>query len=308
MILYWKNIWTILLGWEPGQEILAPFPAALFVFFWVLMTGLVLYHVTKAFVPEPLKEYILEFVKTMTFCAYPMGHVLVFKSLGVPGLAVGISLAVIITSACLKDGAGNPLNVWVAYFEKLIPLRICLLKNFIQIAAGCSAYHLSMFIISTELSPLYSEQLEPYRKGECESHLKVSVLSGFLLEFSGALYVIWFMYQKLFKTVVIDQLVKVFNLVVVVLSGIRYTGMHIHPAKATGLTWGCGSTPKWAHVLIYWVAPLLGTWLAVKFSKIITIDRRKQTSEKKTENGKEKNSPKSSDSIYVRNQVRKRRT
>lgn len=222
MIEYWKTIWTILLGWEPGTEILAPFPAALFIFFWVFTTGFVLYHVTKTTVPEPLSEYVTEFVKTMTMCAYPAGHVLVFKSLGVPGLFFSITLALIITSGFLKEGAGNPLNIWVAFFENLIPLRTCLLKNAVQIAAGVSAYHFSMFIMSAELSPLYSEQLIPYNKGVCNSHLNVTVINGFLLEFTGALYIVWLMYQNVFSAETMDKIFKVFNIVFVVIMGEFY--------------------------------------------------------------------------------------
>ena len=89
--------------------------------------------------------------------------------------------------------------------------------------------------------------------------------------------------------------------------GIRYTGMHVHPAKASGLTWGCGSTPKLAHILVYWIAPLLGTWLATKASKIVSIDRRPKTQDKKIENGIGK--PKQeSNKIQVKGKVRKRKT
>ena len=174
---------------------------------------------TKAIVPEPLTDYVLEFVKTMTFVGYPTGHVLVYKSFGVLGIMVSIALALIITSAFLKDGAGNPLNVWVAYFENLIPMRTVLLKNSIQIVAAFSAYHFAMFLISAELSPLYLEQLVPYNSGECVSHLKVPVIHGFLIEFSGSFYIILLMYQKLLKAEGLDQLFKVFNIVIVVILG-----------------------------------------------------------------------------------------
>lgn len=82
--------------------------------------------------------------------------------------------------------------------------------------------------------------------------------------------------------------------------------MHIHPAKASGLTWGCGSTPKWAHVLVYWVAPFLGTWIAFKASRVITINRGKPIHEKKTENDVTKTSP-DEDTVEVKGQVRKRK-
>ena len=85
--------------------------------------------------------------------------------------------------------------------------------------------------------------------------------------------------------------------------------MHVHPAKASGLTWGCGSTPKWEHILVYWVAPLLGTWIAVKASKIVSIDRRTRSHEKKIENGIRNTKQKTeSNKNQVKNKLRKRKT
>ena len=92
------------------------------------------------------------------------------------------------------------------------------------------------------------------------------------------------------------------------ISGIQSTGMHMHPAKATGLTWGCGSTPKSIHILVYWGAPLLASWLAVKTSKVITINRSKPPGDRKEQNGREEQSIKYSRSGDVKNQVRKRKT
>ena len=93
-------------------------------------------------------------------------------------------------------------------------------------------------------------------------------------------------------------------------SGIQSTGMHMHPAKASGLTWGCGSTPKSVHILVYWICPFIATWLAVKTSKVITLNRDTPTKDKSEQNGSrtsdtEVNYSKNADS---KKQVRKRKT
>ena len=246
---YWIKVWEVLFGWEPGNDILTPLPAALFVFFSVLANGLVLYHVTKAIVPEPIKEYALDFIKTMTLCSYFVGHVLMWKGFGVPALALGILLALLITSIALKDGAGSPVNVWVAYFENLIPLRKCLFKTAIQTWAGFSAYHFAMFLISVEFNPVYTELLQPYNAGRCDSHLKVPILKGALIEFAGTFYMVWIMYQKLMKNKGLDQLLKLVNIVFIVILG-KSCGTFCFTRRVlfTGWKRTPDIAPKWANI------------------------------------------------------------
>ena len=47
-------------------------------------------------------------------------------------------------------------------------------------------------------------------------------------------------------------------------AGVHLTGMYIHPAMATGHTWGCGDTDRATHILIYWIGPMVGTWISVQ--------------------------------------------
>ena len=57
--------------------------------------------------------------------------------------------------------------------------------------------------------------------------------------------------------------------------------MYIHPAMATGHTWGCGTTPKSAHILIYWVGPFVGAWLALQVNKRFQLNLYSLQSDKK---------------------------
>ena len=57
--------------------------------------------------------------------------------------------------------------------------------------------------------------------------------------------------------------------------------MYIHPAMATGHTWGCGTTPKSAHILIYWVGPFVGAWLALQVNKKFQVNLYSPQGEKK---------------------------
>lgn len=263
----WKTLWTATLGWEPGSDILGPLPAAIFLYFWVFLTGLTLHSLTKLIVPHPLKEYVLDFVKTMTLCTYPFGHGIMRKFFGEPGYMLAMTPVVTITLLVLKEGAGNPIGVWIRFINKGIPFWKCLVKTTIQIVAGFSAYHLGMLVISVEFSPVYVEKMKEYYSQFCTSDLNVPVYLGFLIEFVAVVYDTWFSEQVLLKIGILDLLIKVINGGLLVVAGVHLTGMYIHPAMATGHTWGCGSTPKSAHILIYWVGPFVGAWLALQVNK-----------------------------------------
>lgn len=68
--------------------------------------------------------------------------------------------------------------------------------------------------------------------------------------------------------------------------------MYIHPAMATGHTWGCGETTRTSHILIYWVGPIIGVWLSVQLQKKFSL--RKQT---KASTGKAKSQGKPNQSV-----------
>jgi len=49
--------------------------------------------------------------------------------------------------------------------------------------------------------------------------------------------------------------------------------MYIHPAMATGHTWGCGDTTRTSHIMIYWVGPIIGVWLSIELQKRFSLRR-----------------------------------
>lgn len=274
-------MWTSTLGWEPGTDILGPLPAAIFLYFWTFFAGVMLHNLTKFIIPGPLKEYVLDFVKTMTLCSYPFGHGIMRKFYGEPGYMSAMVPIVMITLLVLRDGAGNPIDVWIGFLNRKIPLWKCIIKSALQMIAGFSAYHLGMLVISVEFSPVYVEKMKEYYSEFCESDLNVPVYLGFLIEFVAVIYDTWFSLQLLLKNRFLDMLIKVINGGLLVVAGVHLTGMYIHPAMATGHTWGCGTTPKSAHILIYWVGPFVGAWLALQVNKKFQVNLYTQQGEKK---------------------------
>ena len=42
------------------------------------------------------------------------------------------------------------------------------------------------------------------------------------------------------------------------------TGMFRDPAKAVGLTYGCSGVTPSEHILVYWIGPMIGSYIAHK--------------------------------------------
>ena len=78
-------------------------------------------------------------------------------------------------------------------------------------------------------------------------------------------------------------IVRIDFLTLMVFSGFHSTGMFMHPPKASAITIGCGNVPITTHLIVYWLAPLLGAWLSCRLQKthrIVEIDDSSQKGSK----------------------------
>ncbi|KAH3719349.1 uncharacterized protein LOC127855000 [Dreissena polymorpha] len=269
----WHRLMKTAFGWSPTVDFLPAIPAAIALYLSLYFFGLVLYHCTELIVPKSIRGYVHDFIKTLIIVAYPFGHGILRKYHGEVGYMCGMVPVLFITTSTLKEGDGNPIAVWLQYFRRTIPLWKCLLKNFIQIVAGISAYHLGMYILGLELHPAYVERLKSYYNQFCDTDLHVTEYAGFLIECVAVVYDSWFWAQTFTRSPALDRLLKIINGGLLVVAGVHLTGMYLHPAMASGHTWGCGDTSKLTHVAIYWVGPMIGTWISIQIQKKISIGK-----------------------------------
>ena len=206
-------------GWDPGKQFLPALPAAIFIYMSVFIIGLLLHSFTRMVVPSPIKGFILDFVKTMTFCAFPFGHGIMRNQYGEPGYMCAMVPLVFLSIFTLRGGDGNPISVWHQYYRRIIPLWKCVIKTLIQISAGFAAYRLGMYILTLELHPLYVERVKDYYNEFCSSDLRVPVYVGFLIEFFAVIYDCWFSNQTFTGNQYVDTIIKIVNSGLLVVSG-----------------------------------------------------------------------------------------
>ncbi|XP_060606087.1 aquaporin-11-like [Ruditapes philippinarum] len=267
----WNKMFESVTGWDPGKEFLPALPAAIFIYMSAYIIGLLLHTFTRMVVPSSVRIYVLDFVKTMTFCTFPFGHGIMRKNYGESGYMSAMVPTMFLSLMTLRGGDGNPISVWLQYYRRIIPLWKCILKTLIQIAAGFAAYRLGIYILGLELHPMYVARVKEYYDEFCSTDLHVPVYVGFLIEFCAVIYDCWFVNQTFTRNLYFDTVIKVVNSGLLVVSGVHLTGMYIHPAMATGHTWGCGDTSGAAHILIYWVGPIIGTWISYHLQKRFSL-------------------------------------
>ncbi|KAL3831484.1 hypothetical protein ACJMK2_023225 [Sinanodonta woodiana] len=263
------SVWSSVLGFEPPYHSLPTFLAPYFVYLSIFVICFTLYQLAKLLTPQLLREYVLDYIKCLTFVAYPWGHGLARRFYGHPGYLISMVPVNSTTALLMNQGQGNPLGVWGGYLRGAVPLWKLVVKCTILIFAGISAYNLGLLIMSVELHPVYTDIIHK----QCETDLKIPAYYGFLLEMFGSLLDSWVGLQALTRSKTVNVVISFVFSGILVIIGVGMTGMYLHPAMATGHSFGCGDTPFLNHILVYWLAPFMGMYWATVINRKFHLQR-----------------------------------
>lgn len=126
-------------------------------------------------------------------------------------------------------------------------------------------------------------------QANCSTDLNVATVTGFVLETVAVTYDIWVDQQTLSRYLLLDLALKILNCAIIVCLGLHLTGMYLHPAMATGHTFGCGPTPILSHILVYWGGPFIGIYIGLKLGQMFHLPTSTTTNSqqpiKTTQNG-----------------------
>ncbi|KAL5006491.1 hypothetical protein ScPMuIL_015297 [Solemya velum] len=282
----WRDIYQIMSGTEPflpsGYQHLPTPLAVCSLYLWALLFCTSMHFLSQVVLPRSIVIYALDFFKTMAFCTYPFGHALMRKSYGPIGFYVGNVSINIVTANIMKKGAASPIGNFDNYLSKTVSLPVVCIRLLAQIAAGFAAFRLGLFLFHLDLHPLFTEKLMSI---DCDTDLKVSVLFGFLFETVGVLYDCWLASQNLSRVGLLEQFIKFSNSAMLVNLGWSWTGAYLHPAMASGFTYGCKGTASLVHILVYWVGPFIGCYGALHLNQRFSLPTMKT----KLKNGPVKN-------------------
>ncbi|XP_062613075.1 uncharacterized protein LOC134274846 [Saccostrea cucullata] len=287
-IVSWRELWMMALGFEAPVTYFSSIISSIFVYILVLLFCFIFYQMSRVFLPWCIQEYVLDYFKTLAFCTYCFGHGVIRDAHGHLGYVFCCVPLSTISILIFHLGDGTPLQVWLQYLKRKIPLWKFVLKVTAQILAGFSSWELGHIVYRLDFHHSFDDRVS--QQENCVSDLNTSPLSGFILETLVVTYDFWLDQQTLSKYVPIDLALKIFNCAVLVCLGLSKTGMYLHPAMATGHTLGCGSTSIWSHILVYWIGPFLGIIIGMKLAKKYSLPFYKRRNHQKKEDHVIKNS------------------
>lgn len=221
------------------------------------------------FSPDAFKEYIADFLATMEMCAYFFENNFIFKHYGSLWLFIAVLVECFIANRTYFGASENPVKAFYQFCNREIGLSKAVLKIAVQTLAGLASYRLAKLVWSLDLVPDHRER---FYEAECASDLNVALAVGILVEFGATLIDTWLGMQVLMKNSLLDEIIKLSNGSLMIVLGINLTGMYFNPAMATGHTFGCKGTSAWEHVVVYWLGPFIGCFLAMLMDRMLHID------------------------------------
>ena len=210
-----------MIGVEPPvTHVTSPITAVLLVYTTAFLSCFILYKLAEFLVPNVIKIYVLDFIKTMAFISYGFGHGLNRKYYGNFGYFLCAVPLNTITTLALTSGEGNPLGNWKSLLRGQRSFPEFVLRLFCQILSTIGAWQLGLFIYRLDFYwhlPYRAAELP----GECvmKDFLNVPFYVGFLLEMTGVTYDHWVGSQPLSKYRPVDVFLKFVNTASVVCLG-----------------------------------------------------------------------------------------
>ncbi|XP_033762082.1 aquaporin-11-like [Pecten maximus] len=267
-MMTWRDMWAVAMGdVTPDFLHFHPILASISIYILIMMVCYLLYQLS-GLLPSPLRSYAFDFFTTMAFCAYPFGHAIIRQAYGGAGYMAAMVPLVFISIHVFSQGKGSPLGYWMGYLQGTTSLWTMLTHILVQILAGIASFSLGRYLYMLDFHESFATVLSTER---CFTDMKTTLATGFLVEMLGVTFDGWLGQQTLFRVSFIDSLLKIINCSILVNLGVNFTGMYMHPAMASGLTFGCDGTEKWEHLLVYWVGPFTGCFLALQLNKFVKI-------------------------------------
>ena len=208
VMMDWREIWTIMSGLEPPLYHVSAAVSSLLLFAIIFTFCFTMHRLSEIIIPKYLRIYFLDFFKTLAFCTYPFGLMILRKYHGDIGYAMCSIPLNTATALLLSTGEGSPVGNWLLFVKGRQSVTKCVLRIFVQLCAGLSGFRLGKLLMNLDFHPEFKENLS---QTACVTALNVSASLGMIIELLGTIWDVWFHSQNFSNNVVVDKLLKFCN-------------------------------------------------------------------------------------------------
>ncbi|PAV85050.1 hypothetical protein WR25_04491 [Diploscapter pachys] len=180
---------------------------------------------------------------------------------GLWGVFIEITVIELANCYFMRNSVANPCPIVTCCYRKSKAVRRAVYVFLAQLSAAYLSYYFARSFWKLGLHPLHSELLE---ENECSTDLTVALTVGCLIEglatFVGKAFE-HYSSQYTDNEVYCSIANCVFSGFICAL-GILYTGMYANPIVAWACTFNCEGVSHIGHLVVYWLSPLIGWYLA----------------------------------------------
>ncbi|KAM3723032.1 Aquaporin-11 [Dirofilaria immitis] len=211
--------------------------------------------------PRFLIGLLLEFIGTLQVCT-PMFDVnLILQTYGLFGIFIEITVIEIANAFFLRDAIAHPCPLVTTASRKRLALRTAFLVFVVQLSAAYLSYCFARTFWKFGLHPMHNELLI---EAHCEADLTATLTAGSLIEglatFSSK--AVEFFAAEWYVNSSAQMLINCIFAGFITAVGINYTGMYANPIVAWACTFNCRGVTHLGHLIVYWLSPLTGWFLA----------------------------------------------
>lgn len=251
-----QEVWASAFGREPLLLLrLLPLFHCLIYYAFVVIAHVLLFKLNTIFSPKWLHSYLGDFLCTITACTISYQHSILRHYYGPIAYVITAVLMTLLLRQVFQNSVPTVTSNVQRYICGLFPFGSLVLRVVMQILAIPATVTVLRLICSLELMP---EHVERKYQQSCTTDLNVAVILGFFIEGGATMFDTWLNRIEITQWPLFDSGFKAFANPLMVVAGLSLTGMYMNPILASIIGFGCkGITPS-QHVLVYWLAPIVG--------------------------------------------------
>ncbi|XP_030844934.1 aquaporin-12A-like [Strongylocentrotus purpuratus] len=245
------------------QEYPAVLATFLLVFFTTVGCNLIRSLTKRILRNDPVwYSYAAELISTFQLVAGVIEGDIILEEYGLYWYALYLWILFVSESLTFDgDSTANTCMIWQSMLKGDFSPGVALSKICLQVVGGQLAYPYVRFMWKVVPTNRHQRKVSHLLQVYCASALNVSILEGGFAEALATLtYFMTLNFQPKgkYSGMFADAAIQV----LIIVTGLEWTGMMFNPALAAGITLNCGNQSLLEHLLVYWAAPLATVPLA----------------------------------------------
>jgi len=207
--------------------------------------------------PSAYRIYLIEFIATMQVCMCKLECELIPAYYGISGLVFALTGVFLLARYTSRGAFCNPAGVISKSIHSKVPIMNAAIFVGIHFASAWFAFQAASLFWHLHLHTMHEKR--DATAYPCSSADQVTIVTALCCGALAGLADIFGAQINKRVNANVSPIIASFVGAVMVVMGLRATGMSLNPILATVSTFGCAFEPnRGAHTMAYWTGPVIG--------------------------------------------------